>query len=75
MPRRIAHTAEGSAELRTGLAPLGKAGLAIETNCGPAVERLLDMGLPAELRVVGERVQKAENDLKNAAGGRRASGT
>ncbi|EQD40857.1 transposase IS111A/IS1328/IS1533, partial [mine drainage metagenome] len=42
---RFAHTAEGWAELRVKLAPLGKVGVAIETNCGPAVEWLLDMGL------------------------------
>ena len=42
---RFAHTAEGWAELKAKLAPLGKVGVAIETNCGPAVERLLDMGV------------------------------
>lgn len=39
------HTAAGWANLRAKLAPLGKVGVAIETNCGPAVEHLLEMGL------------------------------
>ena len=42
---RFAHTAEGWESLRAKLAPLGKVGVAIETNCGPAVEHLLTMGL------------------------------
>jgi transposase len=42
---RFAHTAEGWNQLRTKLGSLGKVGVAIETNCGPAVERLLDMGV------------------------------
>jgi transposase len=37
-------TAEGWAQLRQKLSPLGKMGVAIETSRGPAVERLLDMG-------------------------------
>lgn len=40
----FADTAEGWAELRAKLAPLGKVGVAIETSRGPAVERLLDAG-------------------------------
>lgn len=39
------HDAGGWAELRQQLAPLGKVGVAIETSCGPEVERLVDMGL------------------------------
>ncbi len=42
---RFAHTAEGWNQLRVRLESLGKVGVAIETNCGPAVERLLDMGV------------------------------
>lgn len=38
-------TAEGWALLRDKLAPLGKVGVAVETSRGPAVERLLDLGL------------------------------
>lgn len=38
-------TAQGWAQLRQRLAPLGKVGVAIETSRGPQVERLLDMGL------------------------------
>ena len=41
----VEQTAEGWAMLRQQLAPLGPVGAAIETNCGPAVERLLEMGL------------------------------
>lgn len=37
-------TAEGWAQLREKLQPLGKVGVAIETSRGPAVERLLDAG-------------------------------
>lgn len=40
----FADTAEGWAELRQRLAPLGKVGVAIETSRGPAVERLLAAG-------------------------------
>lgn len=40
----FADTAEGWAELRQKLAPLGKVGVAIETSRGPAVERLLAAG-------------------------------
>jgi transposase len=38
-------TAEGWAQLREKLTPLGKVGVAIETSRGPAVERLLAMGM------------------------------
>ncbi len=38
-------TADGWAQLREKLAPLGKVGVAIETSRGPAVERLLEMKL------------------------------
>ncbi len=38
-------TAEGWALLRDKLVPLGKIGVAVETSRGPAVERLLDLGL------------------------------
>jgi len=41
----FADTAEGWADLRQRLKPLGKLGVAIETSRGPAVERLLEMGL------------------------------
>jgi len=41
----VAQTAEGWAMLREKLAPFGKPAVAIETNYGPAVERLLEMGL------------------------------
>ena len=42
---RFDHTAEGWAELRVRLLPLGRVGVAVETNCGPAVEHLLAMGV------------------------------
>jgi transposase len=38
-------TAEGWTELREKLAPFGQVGVAIETSRGPAVERLLALGL------------------------------
>lgn len=38
-------TAEGWAQLREKFQPLGKVGVAIETSRGPAVERLLAMGV------------------------------
>ena len=42
---RFDNTAEGWALLREKLAPFPALGVAIETSCGPDVERLLDMGL------------------------------
>jgi transposase len=42
---RFAETAEGWAQFRQKLHPLGKVGVAIETSRGPAVERLLAMGM------------------------------
>ena len=41
----LENTAEGWAQLRQKLLPLGTVGVAIETSRGPAVERLLDMGV------------------------------
>jgi transposase len=40
----VEQTAEGWATLREKLASRGQVAVAIETNCGPAVERLLEMG-------------------------------
>jgi transposase len=40
----FANDAQGWLELRARLSVLGKVGIAIETSCGPEVERLLDMG-------------------------------
>ena len=42
---RFADDAEGWAQFRQKIAPFARLGVAIETNCGPAVERLLDLGL------------------------------
>jgi transposase len=41
----FADTAEGWAQFRQALAPLGRVAVAIETSRGPAVERLLETGL------------------------------
>ena len=43
--RQVEQTSESWAALRQALRPLGKVAVAIETNNGPAVERLLEMGL------------------------------
>ena len=42
---RFADDAEGWARFRHEIAPFPRLGVAIETSCGPAVERLLDLGL------------------------------
>lgn len=42
---RFADDAEGWAGFREKIAVLPRLGVAIETNCGPAVERLIDAGL------------------------------
>jgi transposase len=42
---RFTNDAEGWALFRQKITPLGCLAVAIETNCGPAVERLLDAGL------------------------------
>jgi transposase len=42
---QFADSAQGWAQLRQALLPLGKVGVAIETCRGPEVERLLEMGL------------------------------
>jgi transposase len=42
---RFSNDAEGWALFRQKIAALGRLAVAIETNCGPAVERLLDAGL------------------------------
>lgn len=42
---RFANDADGWAHFRRKVAAFPRLGVAIETNCGPAVERLLDMGL------------------------------
>jgi transposase len=44
---RFADDAEGWARFRQEAAAFGRLGVAIETSCGPAVERLLDAGLTA----------------------------
>ena len=44
---RFADDAEGWAQFRQKAAAFGRLGVAIETSCGPAVERLLDAGLTA----------------------------
>ena len=42
---RFADDAQGWARFRQEIAPFARLGVAVETNCGPAVERLLDLGL------------------------------
>ena len=45
LQREVEQTAEGWATLRQQLQPLGQLAVAIETSSGPAVERLLEIGL------------------------------
>lgn len=42
---RFSNDAQGWAELRAKLADYPRLGVAIETSCGPAVERLLELGM------------------------------
>jgi transposase len=64
-------TAEGWAQLRQKLQPLGRIGVAIETSRGPSVERLLDMGLtiyPMNPKAAERfRDRKAPSGVKNDA--------
>jgi transposase len=66
----FAHDAEGWAQLREKLAKLGgPVGVAIETSCGPEVERLLEMGLavyPMNPKAAERyRERKAPSGVKN----------
>jgi transposase len=45
LQQSVDHTAEGWAKLREKLAPFEQLAVAIETNQGPAVERLIEMGV------------------------------
>ena len=45
LQEKVEESAQGWQGLQSKLAALGKVGVAIETSCGPAVERLLAMGL------------------------------
>lgn len=42
---RFTNDADGWAQLRAKIAPYPRLGVAIETSCGPAVERLLELGV------------------------------
>jgi transposase len=66
----LEHTAEGWARLREKLQPmLGKLAVALETNNGPAVERLLEMGLAVyplnPLAAQSYRQRKAPSGVKS----------
>ena len=58
--------AEGWAAFRGKVAAFGCLGVAIETNCGPAVERLLDMGLT--LYPLNPKAAERYRDRKAPAG-------
>jgi hypothetical protein len=64
----FADTAEGWARLRQELRPLGRLGVAIETSRGPAVERLLEMGL--SVYPMNPRAAQRFRDRKAPAGGK-----
>ena len=64
----FADTAEGWAGLRQALRPLGRLGVAIETSRGPAVERLLEMGL--SVYPMNPKAAQRFRDRKAPAGGK-----
>ena len=59
-------TAEGWADLRQKLRSFSKLGVAIETCCGPAVERLLEAGL--SVYPLNPKAAQRYRDRKNVAG-------
>jgi len=63
---RFADDADGWAHFRRKVAAFPKLGVAIETNCGPAVERLLDMGLA--LYPLNPKAAERYRDRKAPAG-------
>jgi len=65
---RFADTAAGWAELRAKLQACPQVGAAIETCCGPAVERLLDAGLP--VYPLNPKAAQRYRDRKAPSGGK-----
>ena len=63
---RFADDAEGWAQFRQRIASFPCLGVAIETNCGPAVERLLDLGLA--LYPLNPKAAERYRDRKAPAG-------
>ena len=63
---RFADDAAGWAQFRQKLAAFPSLGVAIETNCGPAVERLLDLGLA--LYPLNPKAAERYRDRKAPAG-------
>jgi transposase len=64
----FANDAEGWASLREKLAAFPKLGVAIETNCGPAVERLLAVDLA--IYPMNPKAAERYRDRKRPAGGK-----
>jgi transposase len=65
---RFDDTAAGWAELRAKLQAFPKLGVAIETRCGPAVERLLDAGL--SVYPLNPKAAQRYRDRKAPSGGK-----
>lgn len=63
---RFADDAAGWASLRERIAAFPRLGIAIETNCGPAVQRLLDLGLT--LYPMNPKAAERYRDRKAPAG-------
>jgi transposase len=62
------NTAEGWAQLRQKLSAFPRLGVAIETSCGPAVERLLEMGLT--VYPLNPKAAQRYRDRKRPSGGK-----
>jgi transposase len=63
---RFADDAQGWAQLREKLGAYPRLGVAIETSCGPAVERLLDLGLM--VYPINPKAAERFRDRKSPAG-------
>jgi transposase len=62
------NTAEGWAQVRQKVAAFPKLGVAIETSCGPAVERLLELGLT--VFPLNPKAAERYRDRKRPSGGK-----
>jgi transposase len=62
------NTAEGWAQMRQTVAPFPKLGVAIETSCGAAVERLVEMGLA--VYPLNPKAAQRYRDRKRPGGGK-----
>lgn len=63
---RFRDDASGWAELRAKVAAFGRLGVAIETSCGPAVERLLELGVT--VYPINPKAAERFRDRKSPAG-------